>query len=325
MYLEHFRLTELPFTIAPNPRFLFMSERYNEAIAHLLYGVHCAGGILLLTGEVGTGKTTLCRSLLERLPDKIDVGIILNPRMKVEELLQTVCEEFHIAIAAPGSGIKVYVDALYRHLLEGNAQGRRAILIIDEAQNLDPQVLEQLRLLTNLETDTRKLLQIFLIGQPELQDMLAQPEMRQVAQRIVARFHLGQLSQREVGAYVAHRLRLSGAPPNLFPEALMKPLYRASKGVPRLLNLVCDRALLGTYVEGREQVTAQTLRLAAREIGLGRTQRRPPLRRWPAAAGALCLLLLTFLVMSGMAGDAYTGVLSVLRHAQLPTTAGKEA
>ncbi len=270
MYKEYFRLTEMPFSIAPDPRFLFMSDRHREALAHLLYGVQGEGGIILLTGEVGTGKTTLCRCLLEQLPPTINVAFILNPRMSVEELLQTVCEELHIAVSPTRPGTKAFVDAINAHLLLANGEGRRALLIIDEAQNLDPSVLEQLRLLTNLETNTRKLLQIILIGQPELQDMLARPEMRQVAQRVIARYHLAQLSQGETAAYVSHRLRISGAAPSIFPDALMRPLFRATGGVPRLINLVCDRALLGTYVHGRQQVATTALRQAVKEVSAAR-------------------------------------------------------
>jgi general secretion pathway protein A len=270
MYKDYFRLTEMPFSIAPDPRFLFMSDRHREALAHLLYGVQGEGGIILLTGEVGTGKTTLCRCLLEQLPATIDVAFILNPRMSVEELLQTVCEELHIAVSPARPGTKAFVDAINAHLLLANGEGRRALLIIDEAQNLDPSVLEQLRLLTNLETNTRKLLQIILIGQPELQDMLARPEMRQVAQRVIARYHLAHLSQPETAAYVSHRLRIAGAAPSIFPDALMRPLFRATGGVPRLINLVCDRALLGTYVRGRQQVASTTLRQAVKEVSAAR-------------------------------------------------------
>jgi general secretion pathway protein A len=266
MYKEYFRLTDLPFSIAPDPRFLFMSERHCEAMAHLMYGVKGEGGIVLLTGEVGTGKTTVCRSLIETLPDGIDVAFILNPRMNAVELLQTICEEFHIDIAQATPGIKTYIDALNAKLLANHALGRRAILIVDEAQNLSTEVLEQLRLLTNLETNTRKLLQIFLIGQPELETILAQPEMRQVSQRVVARFKLTHLNPSEVSTYVAHRLRIAGASPLIFPVTLMNEIYRASGGVPRLINLICDRALLGTYVQGKEQVSRPILKHAIQEV-----------------------------------------------------------
>jgi len=286
MYKDYFRLKEMPFSIAPDPRFLFMSDRHREAIAHLLYGVQGEGGIVLLTGEVGTGKTTVCRSLLDQLPDNIDVAFILNPRMDVRELLQTVCEEFHIAVTASGPGSKAFVDAIHAHLLSTNAEGRRAILIVDEAQNLDPSVLEQLRLLTNLETNTRKLLQIFLIGQPELQTLLARPEMRQVAQRVVARYHLTQLGASEVKHYISHRLSVSGADPEIFPDSLMRPIFRASGGVPRLINLVCDRAMLGAYVKGLRRVTAPIILNAIKEVF---EARRPRRYRWPIAVGIAAL------------------------------------
>ena len=266
MYKDYFHLTEMPFSIAPDPRFLYMSARHREALAHLLYGVQGEGGILLLTGEVGTGKTTLCRCLLEQIQTRCDVAFILNPKMSVEELLASICEEFHIEMPAVAASVKMLVDAINAHLLRANAQGRRAVLIIDEAQNLRTDVLEQLRLLTNLETNTRKLLQIILIGQPELKHMLRQPELRQVAQRIVARYHLSQLTRLEVAAYVVHRLRIAGTQMPVFPYSLIGPLYRMTGGVPRLINLVCDRALLGTYVQRKLQVTPKTLKKAAREV-----------------------------------------------------------
>ena len=290
MYMDYFRLSEMPFSIAPDPHFLFMSDRHREAIAHLLYGVQGEGGIVLLTGEIGTGKTTLCRRLLDQLPDNVDVAFILNPCMNVGELLQTVCEEFHIPVAPLGTGSKAFVDAIHARLLSGNAEGRRAILIVDEAQNIDPLVLEQLRLLTNLETNTRKLLQIFLIGQPELQTLLARPEMRQVAQRVVARYHLTQLGASEVKYYVSHRLRVSGADPDIFPDSLIRPIFRASGGVPRLINLICDRAMLGTYVKGLRRVTAPILLQAVKEVFEARKPRR---YRWLAgriAAGIAALV-----------------------------------
>ncbi|MBE0627092.1 MAG: AAA family ATPase [Burkholderiales bacterium] len=284
MYKDYFHLSEMPFSIAPNPRFLYMSDRHREALAHLIYGVQGEGGILLLTGEVGTGKTTLCRCLLEQIQSRCDVAIILNPKMSVDELLASICDEFHIEVPGAAPSVKVLVDAINRHLLQANAQGRRAVLIIDEAQNLHADVLEQLRLLTNLETNTRKLLQIILIGQPELMVMLRQPELRQVAQRIVARYHLGKLTRLEVAAYVAHRLRVSGTQTPILPYALIGTLYRLTGGVPRLINLVCDRALLGTYVQRGMQVTTKTLKQAATEvIDVSARQRRwSRLLAWPS-------------------------------------------
>ncbi len=269
MYKDYFRFTEMPFSIAPDPRFLYLSAQHRDALAHLLYGVQGDGGLVLLTGEVGTGKTTLCRCLLEQINAGCEVAYILNPKMSAAEMLSAMCDEFHIAVVPGTTSIKVHVDALNAHLLQVNEQSRRAVLIIDEAQNLDPAVLEQLRLLTNLETSTRKLLQIILIGQPELQDMLRRPELRQVAQRIVARYHLSHLEPRETAAYVAHRLSIAGSLAPLFPRHVLAMIHRRSGGVPRLINLVCDRALLGTFAQGTLRVNAATLRKAAREV-LGR-------------------------------------------------------
>jgi general secretion pathway protein A len=265
MYKDYFNLREMPFSIAPDPRFLYMSARHRDALAHLLYGVQGEGGILLLTGEVGTGKTTLCRCLLEQIRAGSDVAFIVNPKLSAVELLAGICDEFDIEQPAGEPSVKALVDAINVHLLSANAHGRNAVLIIDEAQNLGADVLEQLRLLTNLETNTRKLLQIVLIGQPELRQMLRRPELRQVAQRIVARYHLGHLTRNEVAAYVAHRLHVSGTKIPIFPRFLIGTLYRLTGGVPRLINLVCDRAMLGTFVRRKLQVTPRILKLAARE------------------------------------------------------------
>jgi len=311
MYQEYFRLSAMPFSIAPDPRFLHMSARYREAIAHLLFGVNGEGGFVLLTGEIGTGKTTLCRCLLEQIPEQCDIAYILNPRQAAGELLASLCDEFHIALPPGTLGIKQQVDAINAYLLQANAAGRRSVVIIDEAQNLQPEVLEQLRLLTNLETNTRKLLQIILIGQPELQDMLQKPEMRQVAQRIVARFHLRQLSSGEVAAYVKHRLRISGTLQPLFPDALFGRLYKLTGGVPRLINLLCDRALLGTYVQGQQQVSRATLEQAAREV-FGEQNGSS---RWRRLGWQLSML--------GLAGAACIGI-GVVRPAWLPAGLGIE-
>ncbi|MFH1603685.1 MAG: AAA family ATPase [Pseudomonadota bacterium] len=266
MYRQYFGLAEAPFSIAPDPRYLYLSQRHQEALAHLLYGVGGDGGFVLLTGEVGAGKTTVCRCLLRQIPASCDVAYIFNPKLTVEELLSTICVEFGIAYPSGNGSIKVFVDCINAYLLEAHAKGRHTVLIIDEAQNLSSDVLEQMRLLTNLETDRRKLLQIILIGQPELVAMLERPELRQLSQRIVARYHLGPLTKPEVAAYVRHRLDVSGAKRQLIPARLMGRLYRLSGGVPRVINVLCDRSLLGAYVEGKECVDGMTLAKAAREV-----------------------------------------------------------
>lgn len=266
LYLSHFGLKEVPFSIAPDPRYLYMSQRHQEALAHLLYGLSGDGGFVLLTGEIGAGKTTVCRCLLQQVPAHCDLAYIFNPKLTVLELLESLCSEFHIP-APPGSrSVKQWVDLINAFLLAGYAQGRHAVLIIDEAQNLSADVLEQMRLLTNLETDRRKLLQIILIGQPELAQMLARPELRQLAQRVVARYHLGPLNPSEVSTYVQHRLMVAGSHRTLFPRRLIGHLYRLSGGMPRLINLICDRALLGAYVQGKDTVDGKTLRQAAAEV-----------------------------------------------------------
>jgi general secretion pathway protein A len=266
MYQSYFGLAEAPFSIAPDPRYLYMSERHQEALAHLLYGVNGSGGFVLLTGEVGAGKTTVCRCLLEQIPESCDLAYIFNPRQTVEELLATICAEFGIAVPPGNSSVKVFVDCINTYLLDAHARGRHAVLVIDEAQNLSADVLEQMRLLTNLETSQRKLLQIILLGQSELAEMLARPELRQLAQRVIARYHLGPLAKQEVADYVQHRLAVAGTQRKLFPDALMNSLYRLSGGTPRVINVLCDRALLGAYVQAKERVDHATLKQAAREV-----------------------------------------------------------
>jgi general secretion pathway protein A len=289
MYLSYFNLAEEPFSIAPDPRYLYMSRRHQEALAHLLYGVNAGGGFVLLTGEVGAGKTTVCRCLLEQIPESCDVAYIFNPKLTVEELLSTICAEFGIACPPGNKTVKVYIDCINAYLLDAHAKGRHTVLIIDEAQNLSTDVLEQLRLLTNLETNQRKLLQIILLGQPELAAMLAKPELRQLAQRIIARYHLGPLDKQEIAAYVQHRLGVSGAQRQLFPLALMGSLYRLSGGIPRIINVLCDRALLGTYAQSKEKVDRATLKQAAKEV-FHNPAAQPRMVR-PALAGLLLVVL----------------------------------
>ena len=274
MYRKYFGLGEAPFSIAPDPRYLYMSERHQEALAHLLYGISGDGGFVLLTGEVGAGKTTICRCLLEQIPPNCDIAYIFNPKLTVEELLSTICTEFGVAYPAGRTTVKTFVDNINAYLLDAHARGRQAVLIIDEAQSLSVDVLEQMRLLTNLETNQRKLLQIILVGQPELAEMLARPELRQLAQRIVARYHLGALAKSEVAAYVRHRLEIAGAQQPLFPASLTGRLFSLSQGVPRLINVLCDRALLGAYLQGRERVDRTTLTQAAREVFFQPVSRR---------------------------------------------------
>jgi general secretion pathway protein A len=278
MYAHHFGLTQDPFSIAPDPRYLFMSERHREALAHLLYGVAApgsamggaGGGFVLLTGDIGTGKTTVCRCFLEQIPEGCHVAYIFNPKLTVTELLQSVCEEFHIPVPPADGGVvtvKNYIDALNAFLLQCHAAGQSSVLIIDEAQNLSADVLEQLRLLTNLETSERKLLQIVLIGQPELRGMLARPELEQLAQRVIARFHLDALSEPESIQYIEHRLAVAGhTGPLPFDAAALKRIHRLSRGVPRRINLLAGRALLGAWATGQHQVTRAVVDKAAAEV-----------------------------------------------------------
>lgn len=266
MYLEHFGLTESPFSIAPDPRYLYMSERHREALAHLIYGLNSDGAFILLTGDVGTGKTTVSRCLLEQIPENTNLALVLNPKVSVIELLQTICDELRIQYDDGEDSVKTYVDYINRFLLGSHAQGKKTVVLIEEAQNLDLDVLEQLRLLTNLETNERKLLQIILLGQPELQDVLAKPELSQLAQRITARYHLKPLNEKELTYYLGHRLSVAGCRQILFPLPVVRYLYQLTGGIPRLINVLCDRALLGCYVQNKSQVDKQTLANAAKEV-----------------------------------------------------------
>ena len=270
MYAPFFGLQHPPFSIAPDPRYLFMSERHREALAHLLYGLDAGGGFVLLTGEIGTGKTTVCRCFLEQIPAHCNVAYIFNPKLTVPELLRSICDEFGVAhqAAAPGvETVKDCLDPLNAFLLQQHAAGRNNVLIIDEAQNLAPDVLEQLRLLTNLETSERKLLQIILIGQPELRARVAAPELEQLAQRVIARYHLGALSRDETRQYIAHRLAVAGLQgPLPFQRRALARVHALTGGVPRRINLLCDRALLGAYGAGLREVSQAMVRKAAREV-----------------------------------------------------------
>jgi general secretion pathway protein A len=287
MYLAHFGLREAPFSLTPDPRFLYLGERHREGLAHLRYGLEDGGGFVQLTGEIGTGKTTLCRALLAELPGHLDVAFLLNPRVSEVDLLASLCDELRIPYSESDARQKPLVDALYRHLLEAHAGGRTTVLLIDEAQNLSPPVLEQVRLLTNLETTKKKLLQIILIGQPELCEVLARSELRQLAQRITARYHLVPFSRRETFDYIAHRIEVAGGSPRIFSPKVRAVVYRQSKGVPRLINVFCDRALLGAYVQEQTSVNIATARRAIREVRGIPTPRIG--RRVFAAAAGLCV------------------------------------
>lgn len=320
MYSQYFGLNQDPFSIAPDPHYLFMSERHREALAHLLYGVAgqggnsggTGGGFVLLTGDIGTGKTTICRCFLEQIPQGCHVAYIFNPKLTVIELLQSICEEFHIVmsndVGKPRTA-KDYIDALNEFLLKSHAAGQRALLIIDEAQNLEPDVLEQLRLLTNLETSERKLLQIVLIGQPELREKLAHPELEQLAQRVIARFHLDALSVAETTQYIGHRLGVAGhtGGPLPFDAAALKRIHSLTRGVPRLINLLCGRALLGAWASGTHRVDSKVVNKAADEV-FGPELAHKPARTSGIAAYAIggtafvaSAVLIAYLVWGGPA------------------------
>ncbi|MGH8181996.1 MAG: ExeA family protein, partial [Steroidobacteraceae bacterium] len=289
MYLAFFGLNEKPFSITPDPRYLYLSERHAEAMAHLLYGVNEAGGFVQLTGEVGTGKTTIVRSLLAQAPKNAEIALILNPRMTAPEFLLTICEELGIGVPDSATeSLKDLVDILSQYLLRAHAGGRRVVVVVDEAQNLAPEVLEQVRLLTNLETNTRKLLQIILIGQPELRELLARNELRQLAQRITGRYHLNPLSPEETTAYVRHRLRVAGATADIFNRFALEEIYRLSGGVPRVINVICDRALLGGYSLDRHRITGPLVRNAASEVFGKRFT--PPWLPWAGTAAVAVIL-----------------------------------
>ena len=312
MYSHHFGLTQDPFSIAPDPRYLFMSERHREALAHLLFGVAgsggaaggSGGGFVLLTGDIGTGKTTVCRCFLEQIPSGCHVAYIFNPKLTVIELLQSICEEFHVTLAPAGTKeptLKDYIDALNVFLLHSHGAGQSCVLIIDEAQNLKPDVLEQLRLLTNLETNERKLLQIVLIGQPELRTMLERPELEQLAQRVIARFHLDALNDSESTQYIGHRLAVAGHTGALpFDPRSLKRIHRLARGVPRRINLLCGRALLGAWANGQQRVDRLVVDKAALEV-FGSDAAGAPTAGWRPVAYVLAgLALLAGVVLTGL-------------------------
>ncbi len=275
MYSQYFHFSELPFSIATDPHFIYMSPRHQEALAHLLYGINFGGGFVALTGEVGTGKTTLCHCLLQQIPNNIDIALILNPKLNAIELLATLCDELGIGYDKNQQALKNLIDRLNQHLLTTHANGRRTVLLIDEAQNLSFEVLEQIRLLTNLETHKTKLLQIILVGQPELQDLLKRQDLRQLNQRITARYHLLPLSLAETREYIHHRLTVANGQPGIFKPSAISKIYKLSSGIPRVINILCDRALLGAYSSNTRVITSAIISRAAAET-LGIKNKKSP-------------------------------------------------
>lgn len=325
MYNTYFGFKESPFSIAPDPRYLFMTDQHRDALAHLVYGLNSEGGCILLTGEVGTGKTTVCRCLLEQIPERSNIALVFNPKVTATELLATICDELGIDYPEGSNSVKTYIDRINAFLLQANAAGQKTVLIIDEAQNMDHTVLEQLRLLTNLETNQRKLLQIIILGQPELLDILAQENMRQLAQRITARFHLKPLSRFEIKAYISHRLAVAGSNIQLFDEKAQQKLYQLSKGIPRIINIICDRALLGAYVENKARVDLQTLNKAAKEVFGEQQQSKRKQAQWPAyfsaAAGIAAVTALTFALIQSNVLKSFAANVSTLLGTQQQTIA----
>jgi general secretion pathway protein A len=291
MYTRYFGLTEKPFAIAPNPRYLFMSELHREALAHLMYGISSEGCIILLTGDVGTGKTTVCRCLIDQLPARTDIAMILNPKLTIIDLLKTIGEELKIPVPAASPSIKDYIDQLNAYLLRAHAAGRNTALIVDEAQNLDIEIIEQLRLLTNLETNTNKLLQIILIGQPELRNILNDPKLSQINQRITTRYHLKPLQAADVSTYIEHRIAIAGGNSRnvLFSKKAIEYVAKISRGIPRVINTLCDHALLGAYANNSDQVSLKIMKRAAEELAAKNNGRRYPTKKLLVVTLALLL------------------------------------
>ncbi|MES2536539.1 MAG: AAA family ATPase [Pseudomonadota bacterium] len=325
MYTQFFQLNQAPFSIAPDPSYLFMSERHREALAHLLYGVGSGGGFVLLTGEIGAGKTTVCRCFLEQIPANCNIAYIFNPKLTVNELLQSICNEFGAVCEHDGAGepsVKDYVDALNIYLLATHAGRQNNVLIIDEAQNLSADVLEQLRLLTNLETNERKLLQIILIGQPELRQILNKPELEQLAQRVIARYHLDLLSEPETAHYIQHRLAIGGlAGASPFSGKVMKRIHRRTRGVPRRINLLCDRAMLGAYAEGDRVVSRTIVDKAAHEVFGNDEPPGPPANRYWGSAALGLVLAAAIAVVVLWSDDAVPFVQTITTKKALPVAA----
>jgi general secretion pathway protein A len=296
VYLSYFNLDSQPFSIVPDHRALYMSHSHREAVAHLLYAMNESGGFVQLTGEVGTGKTTVCRYILSNLPDDVDVALLINPRITEKEMLEAICDELGITYGKT-TRQKDLVTLLNDYLIEAHSNGRRTVLIVDEAQTLSREVLEQVRLLTNLETSSAKLLQIILIGQPELSQTLQRHDLRQLSQRIVGRFSLKPLNHQETREYIEHRLNISGVQRALFSKGAISRIHRLSGGIPRLINVLCDRALLGAYGQNLSRVGKRIVNQAGREV-LNEMPGRFSLRMagWLKYAAIAALPLLAYLV-----------------------------
>ncbi len=301
IYLKHFGLVREPFSIVPDPGFLYPSNHHRQAVAHLKYGLDREGGFILLTGEVGTGKTTLTRTMLKRLPAHVRVAYVLNSKLEVSDALASICTE--LSIELPGNSslsfTKLCTDALNQDLLQAHAQGKKTLIVIEEAQNLTSEVLETLRLLSNLETHTHKLLHILLVGQPELLEILAQKELRQLNQRVVSRFHLLPLDKDDLANYVNHRLHRAGAKQPIFDSACMSMLYRLTKGVPRLINLVCQHSLLAAYSTEARIITPKLIKQASVEILGEQKSSQPLVKYWPHGLAAALLAIVVWLIAAG--------------------------
>jgi len=265
MYLEFYGLKEKPFSLTPDPQFLFLSESHRAAMDYLLYGIHHREGFIVITGQIGTGKTTICRAILEKLDEKVKTAVIFNSFLTEEELLESILLDF--GFPSKGRSRKERIDALNKLLIHYLTQGKNAVLIIDEAQNLSPQVLEQIRMLSNLETEKEKMLQIVLLGQLELDEKLRSDELKQLNQRIAIRHHLRPLTQKETESYIYQRLMIAGSQGGItFSKPALKEIYHFSKGTPRLINLVCDRALLGGFVGETSQIDREIIKKARKEL-----------------------------------------------------------
>ena len=298
MYLRYFGLNEAPFSITPDPAFVFLSPRHRDALAHLMYGIGKggSGGFVQLTGEVGTGKTTLCRCLLEQIPEGTHIALLLNPLVTPRELLASISEELGIDISESIDSTRLLVDGLNHYLLTAHERGERVVVVIDEAQNLSPEALEQVRLLTNLETSKEKLLQIVLLGQPELRELLQRRTLRQLAQRITARYHLSPLGPKDTHLYIRHRMQVAGAQRNPFRRNAMNALYQRSQGIPRLINIIADRSLAAAFAMERLDVTAAMVHAAANEVQLG--ERQVKRVRWPLLLGATAVAAVAVLAVA---------------------------